>query len=298
MESNTESFNQTEGVDNGMEQLNGIRSILTRLIYDKAIAIAEFVNGRKVGLDIVRNAFSFVLPKGELYAKTNDYADSRVKDVFETTTLDRVDMRKPKVEISTMAKMSDAASVYLEAIVSYLIDLIVSNAPSQSAYGYSRSIQSSSSLNEMFEKNKIYILSNTVSPYLSFGLFRKARSECETPEDTDDDDDSDTSRKSKILGIVKGLQEKGDCIVLPRSAMSRIIREICLDIDPSSKVGMDTPIYLQYIIEQEMISLIRSASYVSYASKSTKLSATDLDIAIAIKYNQFPIEFNYSVEAT
>ncbi len=293
MESNTESFDQYENVDNGKEQLEGVRDILTRIIYDKSVALADFTCGRKITTDHVKSAFSFVLPKGELYESARSHAESKVKEAFETTTMERVDMRKPKVEIAPRPKMSDAGTLYLDSLVSYIIDLIVSLAKTQTPHGYGVTVRENSSLKDMFEINKISFLSNTVAPYLSFGLYRKSKMDgMETPEETADEDDEDGgSRKSKILGIVNSLQEKGDCIILPRSAMSRLIREICLDIDPSSKVGMDTPIYLQYIIEQDMVNLIRTASYVSYASKSTKLNATDLDIAMSIKYNQLPVEF-------
>ena len=287
MEVNNESFTQTSDVDNGREQLDSIRSIIMSLVMDKAGKLSVFTKGRKIALDVVSTALLFVVGDN-LYEDVSDHSKMKVKDRLGTQTMERIDMRRCKTLYVPDNNMSDAASIYINEAIDYIMNQITSNATSQTPHGYAMSVKNNRDLSEMFAINNISFVSNTVVPYLSYGLYRKIK----TDESDSDMDEEENEHMPKAMNIVKSLQDSGDCIILPRSAMTRIMRGICIEIDSSAKVGMDTPIYLQYIVEQEMIDILRQASYVSYASKSTKLNAVDIDIAISIRENKLPSSFN------
>ncbi len=288
MEVNNESFTQTSDIYNGREQLDGIRSIIMGLVMDKANKLSSIAKGRKITLDVVSTALAFVVGD-TLYNDASKHSKAKVKDMMGTQNMDRIDMRRCKTPIEVPINMSDAASIYINEAVAYIMKKIESNRTSDTPHGYAMAVKNNPALSEMFSANNISFVSNTVVPYLSYGLYRKLLK----PDEIDSDmEDEDNDHLPKAMNIVRVLQDSGNCIILPRSAMSRIIRGICVDMDPSTKVGMDTPIYLQYIVEQEMIDIIRQASYVSYASKSTKLNPVDIDIAISIRENKLPSSFN------
>ena len=303
---------KSELLVNGINQLEDIERILLDIFKRKAESICKYVKNKKITTDIVNTALTFLIGGGEIYEEANTYAEDKVKTTFDVNTMSRVDMRKakPKDNIPSEENITDAAVVYMNAIIEYIRNYIESRAETKDAHGFSRVVKNNAQLSCMFEDNNISFLSNTVTPYLSFGLYRKAykdgegededaesvasddAEEAEKKEETEEGEEKEGKRKSKILSIVKGLQDMGDCIILPRSAMSRVVREISAHIDDSVKIGMDTPIYIQYIVEQDIINILRWASFVSFASKSTKLNAIDIDIAMSIRNNKLPVGFS------
>ena len=301
---------------NGVEQLEDIERILFNLFKSKAESICNYIKNKKVTTDIASTALSFLLGNGSMYDEAHEYAESRVKSAFDVNTMSRVDSRKSKCkeDITSEETMTDAALVYMKAVVRHIRNYIETNATSKDAHGFSLVVKNNSSLSSMFEENKISFLSNSVLPYLSYGIYRKTQMDKDEESDSDSEDGEEAEsaseapkqaegegetpkegvevKKHKILGIVKNLQEMGDCVILPRSTMSRIVREVSLKNDSSCKIGMDTPIYIQYIVEQDIINILRWASFVSFASKSTKLNAIDVDIAMSIRNNKLPSGFN------
>lgn len=288
MESNPEAFTQSH-VNNGREQLYSIHGIIKDLIRNKAEMLLPVLRSKKIGLDTICTALKFIIGD-KMYEGAHEIAMSKVREAMGTDNMDRIDMRKSKSDIDNTYNMSDAAAIYFKTSADYIITQISENAPYPTAHGYAIAVKNNTDLSDMFKLNNISFLSNTAVPYLSFGLYRKIKPD--ERYESEEDEDTDADKKPKIIGVVNQLQEAGDCIILPRSAVSRIVRDICHDFDPLTKVGMDMPIYLQYIVEQEMVDILRHASYVSYASKSTKLNTVDIDIAISIRENKLPASFN------
>ena len=82
---------------------------------------------------------------------------------------------------------------------------------------------------------------------------------------------------------IQTLQASGDCVVGSRLAVDGEMRTIT-DVDyPLVKLGRDAALYIQYIVEQEMLAILRGACRAASHAKHGKVAVADIELALALR---------------
>ncbi len=162
--------------------------------------------------------------------------------------------------------------IYLAAVLEYFTaELLILTCSEATAEGRLRlqvrdmvmGVRKDAEFNAVFVKNRMEFLSNTVLPYIPSNMQGKLD-------------------RPYAKGMV-ALQSKGDCVVGSRMAVDHEMRAV-MDVElPLGKLGKDAATYMQYVVEQEMLTILRSAAQLADHADHSKVTAADIEMVLRLR---------------
>ncbi len=309
------SQNNNSVSKNARVQLNSILCYICDKIASKASDLCRYGQRRTVHITEVATAVEYVL-RGKLLSHANIAAVEALKTFFADRMYEGTVVKKPvDFDIITMKKRTDiqgpmkktmsrqnkaglifspalcekflrsqrlhvsqGAPIYMAAVIEYftteLLILVCNEALADKrvrllAQDFEMSIRKDFEFNLVFNENKMSFVANCVTPFLSPMVLEHM--------------------SRPFARNIVNLQNTADCVIMSRFAIDRQIRAAVEAMLPGTRVGKDTVSYIQYIVEQEMIHNLRHAAQVASYAGHSKLTASDLEITLAIKQNRQPV---------
>lgn len=304
------NISNNEITSNARQQLNSVLIHFARICSNKALELTEVAKKKTISIQEIRGAAELVLSGElrELALKKGDEAvetyDADVEENAGKNAGKKTKSRQTKAGIIfppsvierflrnfgyNKVMITGNSPVFLAAVMEYVTAQVLEGAGKISSSNdkvritvrdMELAVASDPELKELFNRNHLSFLGGGVVPHIHPFLLKRVKN----PE---------SRHGNTAIKEIRRYQKTGDCLMFARHPFEMIVREICSTIRPGMKISKDVFVYLQYIIEQRLVSIMQMANNVAVYGKRLKVFPTDIEMVIAIQNNRMPKFLEY-----
>lgn len=294
-----------EITSNARQQLNSVLVHFARRCANYALELTEISKKKTISVAEIKGAIELVLI-GELKSlalqegmRAVETYDLEVNEKADVPTGKKTKSRQTKAGIIfppsvierflrhfgyTKVMITANSPVFLASVMEYFTAQILEGSSKISTSNnkvritvrdLELAVSTDSELRDIFHRNHLSFVGGGVVPHIHPFLLKRVKN----PE---------SRHGNTALKEIRRYQKTGDCLMFARHPFEMIVRDVCNHIIPGMKISKDVFIYLQYIVEQYLVSILQMANNVAVYSKRLKVFPMDIEMVIAIRENRMP----------
>lgn len=294
---------------NSKQQLNSALCLVSRLISTQVISLTEIAKKKTMSEKEVKNALRVLLP-GELATRAIT-AGQKAVDTFGSVQTTSGTSRQEKAGIVfppaiaekflrnfgySKVMLTSQAPVCLAGALEYLTSEILENA-SISAKDSKRirltirdlelAIRSDDEMGAFFTSNKISFLGGGVVPFIHPSLQIKKNRKKRAKRVTKDGEKKKHRFRPGTVSLreIRRFQKLSNCLTFAKFPFEKVVRSVVSDHHDSEtkmKISKEVFIVLQYVVEQQIVTLLRNANFAAIHAGRVKLMPIDINFVRAV----------------
>jgi histone H3/H4 len=276
---------------NARNQLNNILIIIIRLITEKTHYLVGIGKKKTISILELENSIKFLF-HGELQKVILQEGYRSIENFKNNDEDKKGNSRQTKAEIlfppsicekflrkfnTSNLMVSCDTPVFLAGTLEYICAEILDLSSGVASYNnrvritvrdLEIAIRTDEEFNSFFNQNNIQFIGGGIIPFINPVLLNK--------------------RRDKSIKKIKDIQEEGDCLIFPKYPFEKVVRNILNENSSDLKISKNFLIALQYLIEQEMVSLLQKANNLAIYTGRLKLIPSDIEMILSIEENRLP----------